>query len=418
MTTVINRIPSIVAKFNVINTAASWQVTNGLIAQGGNSDFIDGYQVLQVSLTGINSPVITLDVSLGFEDIARPMVFTCYARCINGGNIQTTLTDLLQPSNNVTSVTQLPTDYARQNPGTLANGGWAVVRSEILTPVSIGSAPSIRITLTINANNTVSIFSTPDEQYIYLAVPSLIGAYDFQNNIIAEESFAQLPQVLRDYELESTPSFPLYRLLDILSFVPNIAAEYADQWNYVDYLDGYDETTATKSKLVDPTVAPLSVLPWLNQFLGSRKASGTITKTPWASIPGTWAGIKLNMDANANTVVSWNEFEEYAPSFSNAEEVQRWQATTGFSGIRAGSLEAVKSAVQLVLTGTKDVQISPMQFTIVSNQYVPSWKFNLTTKVSETPDVTTTADESKLVEGIIEFAKPVGIQIIHVLSNS
>jgi len=421
MTTVKNRIPSYAATFETIGISSSWQIQDGSMIQGGTSNFLTGYQVLKVSLPSTNpqTPKLTIDVNLTSSDVNRPMTFTCFARCITGGSIQVKLTNLAQLSNTVTSTTQLPTDFARQNPGTLADGGWAIVRSGVLTPVDIGTAPTIRIELTINANNTGSTLVLSSEPYIYLAVPVLTGTYDFQNNISAEEAFGSLPQVMRDYEESSSPDYPLFRLLDVLTFSSNIAATYANEWTYVDYIDGYDETSATKSKLVDPEVTPLSALPWLNQFLGSRRASGRVTKTPWGSIPATWAGMISNMDISpANGLVSWEEFETYAPSFADAEEVQRWQATTGFSGIRAGSLEAVKSAVKLVLTGTKNVSVGPMQFTIVSNKYVPSWKFTLTTKVSETPDVTSVLDESKLVEGMIEFAKPVGIQIIHALSNS
>jgi hypothetical protein len=42
-----------------------------------------------------------------------------------------------------------------------------------------------------------------------------------------------------------------------------------------------------------------------------------------------------------------------------------------------------------------------MQWTLSGGKYIPSWKFTLTTKVSETPDVNSVGDVSALIKGMI-----------------
>jgi|688.fasta_scaffold260531_2 hypothetical protein len=419
MPKVINRIPDALARFETIGTAASWQVYNGVAEKAGRSAFLTTHQTLRITPSTNGTP-ITLETSFYADsaDLARAMLFSTFVRCHVGATVTTLLCDALSPMPAYSTGSQISIEknIPRSEHGTLATGGWTVARSNSYTPPNTGSQPKLKMSMRISVADHSALVSSV-EPYVYISIPACYGEYDFQNNQSALYSFLGLPQVFRDYEKSSTPEWPIFRMLDVLNFGTGISDDYANEWTYVDYLDGFDGTTDTRSKLVDPVVAPITILPWLNQFVGSKSIAGTATRTPWASIPTTWGLIDSEMDENADGTLEWDEFEAYSPSFANSENSLRWQASTGFAGYAAGSYEAIEAAVKFVLTGTKSVDISIMGFTVETSPYkiVPSWTLTVTTYVEETPDVADVSDTSALVEGIINDVKPIGIKVIHEL---
>lgn len=420
MPAVKNRIPDALAKFETIDTSASWQIYNGTGSKAGRSAFLSTHQTLRIKPTTSGIP-ITLETEFyaNASDLGRQMVFTSFVRCHVGATVTTLLCDALSPMPSYSTGTQIQIEKSipRSEHGTLATGGWTVIRSNSHTPPNVGSQPKIKMSMIIEVSDHSGLVNSV-EPYVYISIPACYGEFDFQNNKAAYYSFNGLPQVLRDYEKSSSPTWPLFRMLDVLNFGTGLADEYADEWTYVDYMDGFDGTSSTRSKLVDPVVAPISVLPWLNQFVGSKNTAGTATRTPWASIPATWGLIDSQMDEDADGTLAWEEFESYSPSFANSENALRWQVSTGYAGFAAGSYEALEAAVKFVLTGTKWVQISKMGFTVSPGPpeiISPTWTLTVTTYVEETPDVTSISDTSALVEGIINDVKPIGIKIIHEL---
>ena len=420
MPAVKNRIPDALAKFETIDTSASWQIYNGIASKAGRSSFLASHQTLRIKPTTNGTP-ITLETEfyINSSDLARPMIFASFVRCHVGASITTLLFDALSPmpSYSLGSDVQIEKSIPRSEHGTLSSGGWTVVRSNTYTPPSVGSQPKLKMSMVISVTDHNGLVNST-EPYVYISIPACYGEYDFQNNNSAFYAFNGLPQVMRDYEISSTPSWPLFRMLDVLSYGVGLSDEYADEWTYVDYMDGFDGTAATRSKLVDPAVAPITILPWLNQFVGSKNTAGTATRTPWASVPATWGLIDSQMDEDADGTLAWEEFESYSPSFANSENALRWQASTGYAGFAAGSYEALEAAVKFVLTGTKWVEISKMGFTVElgpPEKIIPTWTMYVTTYVEETPDVANISDTSALVEGIINDVKPIGIKIIHQL---
>jgi len=426
MPTVKNRLIDAIAKFETINTSASWLTYNGIAEKAGRSPFLNTHQSIKIEPTEVG---ITSDLPIKLEtefyvnndDLGRPMVFSVFVRSHVGATVVALLCDALSPMPPYSTgrKTVIQKHLPGYENGTLKTGGWSVVRSNIYTPPSIGLQPKLKVSILISVDDNNALINST-EPYVYLSIPACYGTYDFQNNESAFFSFAGLPQVLRDYEKSNSPDWPLFRMLDVLNYGTGIADEYANQWTYVDYIDGFDNTAAKKSKLVDPDVAPITVLPWLNQFVGSKNTAGTATRTPWASIPSTWSLISSQMDADADGTLEWEEFEEYSPSFANSENTLRWQASTGYAGFGAGSYEALKAAVQFVLTGTKSVDISNLGITIDQGpplRIIQTWTMTVTTYVEETPDVNSISDTSALVEGIINDVKPIGIRIIHNLAS-
>lgn len=432
-----NRIPDALATFSAINTPASWTSGSCVISVAGESSFLSGYQTLKISPDPLD-PTCFLEAEfyLDDNDVSREMVASLFVRCHLGGEARITLSDPEEYGiGGEVAWTTLEKSSPRAFLGTLKDGGWTVIRSNIFTPANTGTTPQIKIHIQFGSINTTDLLAS-SEPYIYISIPACYGLYEFQNNNSAALAFLGLPQVIRDYEQPAPPDFvsvtgaydtlpshlqwPIYRLLDVLSYGSGIAEQYTNEWAYTDYLDGFDGTNESRSKLVDPVVAPIAVLPWLNQFVGSRNTAGTATRTPWASVPSTWGSFSSLMDASgdADGILEWTEFESYKPSFAKSEETLRWQASTGYAGYGAGSFEALEQAVKFVLTGSKWVNIGRIGIEVSPTPpetITSTWTMTVQTYVEETPDVINISDTSALVEGIINDVKPVGVLILHEL---
>jgi hypothetical protein len=203
---------------------------------------------------------------------------------------------------------------------------------------------------------------------------------------------------------------PLGRLVDVLTHSSEVIDKFAENWSYVDIAGGYSEDDNTqKSLLTDPTVAPLSNLMWLSQFVSSKKELVRPTSTAWSGVPSTWTDIEELVDADENSEVSWEELHVYSPSFSKLIEYLRFTLTTGFVGFRAGSEQAIVETVKFFLENNKVAYIDKNP--TGTNRF----SVTLYTYIGDTPDATGVGGTSESVRAAIEISKPIGIEVKHVI---
>lgn len=171
---------------------------------------------------------------------------------------------------------------------------------------------------------------------IYVMFPALIDERAFQRDWSVRATNTVMPQVYKDLDSTSTPSFPLAKLMSaMMSDVTDITSTYAGIFKYnlselPAYVDGTERWIY--SELVDPESVLATNRRWLGQFSG-RKLIDNIYARDFAD----------------GAVTSWED-SQY--------EFHQWQMTNRYFGTKSGSLEAVRETVSRYLTGSKYVGVT------------------------------------------------------------
>jgi hypothetical protein len=102
---------------------------------------------------------------------------------------------------------------------------------------------------------------------------------------------------------------------------------------------------------------------------------------------------------------SWVEIESFATDITGIESYLRWQVETGYYGVKAGTLEAIVSSVQQVLTGEKTVNV-------YSHYDGNPWVIKIYTKTAETPNGIE-GEPSPDVLTTLDRVRPAGFKVVH-----
>lgn len=299
--------------------------------------------------------------------------------------------------------------YTVDGKGFLTEDKWTVLRTDwyTLPEANLSRNLGIFIQVTYNQPGISSAAATT-----YLTYPALTTRYGFaRNNIGHNALYWTLPDVIVSNDsINSTLDRPLSRLIDVLTHHSDVADEYVDNWAYMDVLSGASANDdSSKSKLVNPEVAPLPSLLWLSQFIGIKRNAVTPTSTAWSGIPATWTKIEDLVDANNNAVVTWTEIETYSPSFSKLIEYLKFAISNGYIGYKSGTEEAIVETVKFFLDNNKVASIDK------NPSGTNRFSVTLYTYIGDTPDATGVGGTSEIVRAAIEISKPIGIEINHVI---
>lgn len=226
---------------------------------------------------------------------------------------------------------------------------WTSFRSNYYPVVTDGSLAG-----TSDYNMRIQIIvSNHGGEAFYITTCALIDDFAFVKNSFVQTAKAKyVPNFYWDLDAaESDPTYPMYKLLDIMTNASYETMRIYSQW--FDYeigeLQPHDDPTAkwTRSGLTDPKYVANSIRPWLAQFIGAAVRSN-IRVAP-------------NQVDNAGVAISGSgddKIQDWVPTADEAAFLE-WQLTNGYFGYASGTRQAAIEAVKLILTGDKVTSVDP-----------------------------------------------------------
>lgn len=272
-------------------------------------------------------------------------------------NIQTSIT------NNQTQQTNLHTD-------TSVPLQWSTGYSPVMS--AGGTAISYDIQITIS-NHFGAV--------IYLSLPSLVNDDGFYQNSFVSNLRKNIPSFIWDRDTLSTfPTYPFFKLFHVLTYAAHESAQvYSNIFKYSQEQIAPAFSSAdnfTKSELVDFDFVKLEYSDWLGQFTGQS--------------------IKRNINVGGTNII-----EALAV---DADDFVEWQLDNAYFGRAAGTVDAIRSCAQQVLTG------SQICFVFSGGS---AFAILIYTLLDQTPGVVNNGDTSAEVTEILELTKPLGFTFTH-----
>ena len=252
-------------------------------------------------------------------------------------------------------------------------GVWSPVFSNTKT-FGTSATFSKDIKITMVASN-VSVF--------YISMATLTDNAPHLNNQFTQLSKVYFPDIYRDVDdVSVAPTRPMDKLyhsltanmskvMDTFLEVATIGQGDTDSTRQI---VGSPVNELSTSKLTDPNLMPEELIPWAAQFVGTNLRDSV-------------------MVGGVDVVDSQVDFE-------------RWQLITKAYGQAAGSKQAMKDSVRLVLSDTKSVLITPLND---GNRF----EIMVRTLVSETPGNPVEGTSSPAVLAVLQDAKPAGYTVLH-----
>ena len=323
------------------------------------------YYAMNVAPTN-NNPVV---IELTNQSVVSSQAFNCNlafsANIFSDNDIKTTA-EICQQTESFGSVTIPNPDPTTENIYTILvdtypiysssretqniPGQWTAFRSNYYPIVENRSADSssnynMKIRFTVSGHNGNSF---------QITTCVLIDDTAFNKNNFVRTGRAYIPTFYWDMDGQQTnPTYPYYKLLDILTSKGNEALTRYKQWfDYeLEELRAQDDNTAlwARSTLTDPeyvgnnlpTTQKTEHERWLAQFIGTG-----LKRNVWAT--GT--------NTNAAGGSPNSQFESW---LSDEGAYIAWQLTNGYYGIHGGTRDAVLNSIKQVLTGDKEVALYP-----------------------------------------------------------
>lgn len=252
------------------------------------------------------------------------------------------------------------------------------------------------------------VFSTLTDAHLHIARPTAHQSKRIFSNGFLSSSFEYFPEIFLESDLadftKNEPTYPLARIFDVMTTTSD---EILDQFTAFEYLDrsegGDPSNLATLSRLVNPQVCDSAYLSWLAQFRGRP-----ILVTYQPSTEGIgWQIFTLNSSLLDGPDVLGSDATNLGGLPAGLDAFARWQVQTGYYGHNAGTIEAMTSAIQRNLTGSKVVN-----YTIGLNQ------IDFTTSQAETfgTVVEDVGSSNSIILSLIEPARPLGMIVTHTLT--
>lgn len=369
--------------YSVFEYPNPWVVTNGSLTLTpvitSENFFISNRYVMVISPQTTDDVKITLTgTSLNSlfdieNDQGSDFVFTGVIKCL--ASSFSTSTGFKHDANNISNAGfewTLPYEPVVKEH---RSQEWSIIRSNPLTYpepfVTAGSPiyPKIEITISNAGLND-----------IYFTMPNLVWDNGWFTNTAVVSAIKHMPDFYWEYDKNQTkPQFPFFRFLDVLTYGIHDAMQvYADWYEFDTSELPYDGTKTSPwaiSTLTNPENFIEKYHRWTFQVVG-------------------YPYLRDLYDAEGDSLVA------------DVKEYRKWQLETSMLGRASGTKNALRDAIQFVLTGEKLVSITP-------NHLGDIWKIRVITRTSETPDADTEGDTSLNVLLAAEQARPAGYKIYH-----
>lgn len=252
---------------------------------------------------------------------------------------------------------------------------------------------------------------------LHISSPCFYATLDFINNPAILDIASNLPEFIRQLDTEQDKPYQLLRFLEAATIHTGELLSLIEGFIYSDISEGKDQNDLTTlSTLVDVLAVDRQYMFWLSQFTGTQLVNPTTGFTPWENLPKnldgktTWQELDLIDEIeSADDAAPWQAIQDFNTEPEGIVNFLRWQISTSYYGINAGTRESIIESVKRVLTGTKTVNYQVLQ---------PfNWTIKITTLKSETPD-SSLIDIGEPVPEILELiepTKPAGFLVLHEL---
>jgi hypothetical protein len=231
---------------------------------------------------------------------------------------------------------------------------------------------------TVSNHSSVNIFAT---------LPHLIHELGFYKNRFVGRARTFLPDFYFEVDAAQLyPSFPFFRLLDILTSAAGETLDEHDRMYGVEQQQLQAPSQVAEywaaSSLVSTRSVRTDYIPWLSQFNGSL--------------------IKQNISKDDGTLFFDN------PRIKR--DFLEWQLNTSHYGAAAGSRNAILESARQVLIKTKDGEPSTLSVAVLPRYLGNPFAIRVATLTNETPDAEE-GEVSSLVTQSVNWAKPMGYSI-------
>lgn len=278
---------------------------------------------------------------------------------------------------------------------------WHLVRAMPLQIPDDNSQYSIGSTISVIYDDVAS----PGQ--LNVSRPTVIRTHAIFENAFVSNAATYIPEVFlgRDSAnfLSNSPTYPLIRMLDVMSNSSNDVFQSHDSIEYMDVSEGFSPSVEeTYSSLISPIIADSQTLSWLAQFRGRNLI---VTYEP--STEGEeWELFILDESVLDGTDVLASSSIPTTGFSGGVEEYFKWQVEFGYYGHNAGTLAAMISTIKLLLSGSKTIS-----YTMSANS------IHFQTSITETfgADLLSIGDSSPYITSILEPTRPLGMVITHEL---
>lgn len=413
MAAVFNRLTGAASTLSTLGDSGEWYISGASYDNLSVSDLRTSSEFKQIKITPTASACyISIDaVAMDISDYQHAAQLTFGANMPAGGKINIKIFDdgSSIESFGLTNF-EIPPATSSLYSSSLENPAWRVYRTnEMYAPSYNGGHPVVSIEIEFIPNN--------QSQDLYFTSPVLCTSADAGR---FSEVFLQMSryiptEYLDTEQIQQNPDFALQRFSDVAFEGLDRALKQSFSFQYYDISEGYDESDdRTKSYLVNPDVAELDELKWLAQFVGtepiSKLESSADPSDPF--ILGETEG-DGGSTLNGGDALRFTTSALLEPPQNTAElqtEFLQWQAANGYYGINAGSISAVEESVKRLMIGAQEVSITLQHqgpFTVLIETPWEQTYGASVEKVGESLDV---------INEAISYAKPIGVQITHVLT--
>jgi hypothetical protein len=228
-----------------------------------------------------------------------------------------------------------------------------------------------------------------DATPIKMTNPNLIRELGFYENPFVGQFRYLIPDFYWSIDSdESFPSYPFYRLIDILTaYAGDASREYSRMYGYEQnelYSPEQKLDYFINSSLVSPTSVREEYMPWLAQFTGS--------------------------DLKQNFQLPDGSF--YLDNIASAGDYTEWQLRNSYYGRAAGSRQSMIDSAKRVLIKTDDEEQSTLGVSLTPKFGGNPWAIRIQTLANETFDAIA-GESSNLVLSAVEPSRPLGFEITH-----
>jgi hypothetical protein len=286
--------------------------------------------------------------------------------------------------------------------GVLDSERWHLLRS---VPTRLPDTGNYSVSLQMRV-----VFSTTTNAHLNISRPTIHSSYGVFRNRFMQFVGEYMPEIFIAQDTAdfgtNEPTFPMMRFIDSITTDANDLQVKSEAFTYIDLATGFDPAESeTFSTLVDPNYCDGATLLWLAQFRGrqilvtyqpSTEGASWVRFTLDDAVSGVLDDIGV-LGSNASDIGLPGGIEAYA----------RWQVETGYYGHNAGTIEAMVSAIQRLLTGAGVVN-----YTVSANaiHFTTSWTETYGSVIGDI------GSPSALLLQIVEPARPLGMIVTHELT--
>ena len=351
----------------ISSVSYDWNASNATLFITSSEAVVNTRYVLRLAPSTSNDVILTLDnIPLSISDNGRAL----------SANIKMKANSPIQ----ISSFLYIDSASATYEPNaqTITSGQYSAIHTNQVSVPDDGNSHTATMQFTISNHASVNIFAT---------LPHLIHELGFYKNRFVGRARTFLPDFY--FEADSSqvyPSFPFFRLLDILTSAAGETLDEHDKMYGVEQQQVQIPSQVAEywasSSLVSSRSVRNDYVPWLSQFNGSL--------------------IRQNISKSDGTL------------FFDNPQIKRdfieWQLGTSHYGRAAGSRNAIIEAARQVLIKTKDGNPSTLSVAVLPRYLDDPFAIRVATLTNETPDAAE-GEVSFLVTQSVNWAKPMGYKI-------